>query len=52
MADPTWDVCLDYMAPKHNKAHIIFTIEGKTDGKAMALLRDLWHFNTTKAMAS
>jgi hypothetical protein len=50
MADPNRNICPDYKEPEYDDAHIIFTVEGKTDAEAAAILRNLWRFNNTKAI--
>lgn len=50
MANPHYDECLDYMLPEFEEAHLLFTVEGKSNQEAAALLRNLWDFSNTKAI--
>jgi len=49
MANPRNDECPDYLDPEFEEACLFFTIEGKTDQEAAALLRNVWIFSNAKA---
>ncbi|KAG9310696.1 hypothetical protein JVU11DRAFT_9290 [Chiua virens] len=49
MANPHLEVEPDYILPEFADARLIFTVEGKTDAQAAALLREVWRFNHQKA---
>ena len=50
MANPHHDVCPNYLLPEFEEAHLLFTVEGKTNAQAAALLRNIWDFNNNKAI--
>ena len=52
MANPHHDECPDYMLQEFEEARLFFTVEGKTDQEAAALLRSLWDFNHNKAIVA
>ncbi|KAF8836270.1 hypothetical protein BDN67DRAFT_1014839 [Paxillus ammoniavirescens] len=49
MTNPHEDECLNHMLPEFEEARLLFTVEGKTDEEAAALLSNLWDFNNNKA---
>ena len=50
MANPHHDICPNYLLPEFEEARLLFTVEGKTDAQAAALLRNIWDFNNNKAI--
>ena len=52
MANPHHDECPDYMLQEFEEARLFFTVEGKTDQEAAALLRSLWDFNHNKVIVA
>ncbi|KIJ06102.1 hypothetical protein PAXINDRAFT_20692, partial [Paxillus involutus ATCC 200175] len=49
MTNPHEEECPNYMLPEFEEARLLFTVEGKTDEEAAALLSNLWDFNNNKA---
>ena len=50
MANPHHDTCPNYLLPEFKEAHLLFTVEGKTNAQAATLLRNIWDFNNNKAI--
>ncbi|KIK76717.1 hypothetical protein PAXRUDRAFT_17998 [Paxillus rubicundulus Ve08.2h10] len=48
MTNPHEEECPDHMLLEFKEAHLLFTVEGKTDEEAAALLSNLWDFNNNK----
>ena len=44
------EYCQNYLLPEFKEARLLFTVEGKTDVQAAALLRNIWDFNNNKAI--
>ncbi|KIK77764.1 hypothetical protein PAXRUDRAFT_17279 [Paxillus rubicundulus Ve08.2h10] len=49
MTNPHEEECPNHMLPEFKEARLLFTVEGKTDEEAAALLSNLWDFNNNKA---
>ncbi|KAF9218816.1 hypothetical protein BS17DRAFT_719493 [Gyrodon lividus] len=49
MADTYQEHAPDYMQDNFTEAHLIFTLDGKTDKEAAAILLNIWQFNNAKA---
>ena len=48
MADPNKEICLDYTLPEFGDAHLLFTVDGKTDEEVATLLKNLWNLKNAK----
>ena len=42
IADPTREWCPDYALPQFDDERLVFTVDGKTNEKAVEILRALW----------
>ncbi|KAF8546457.1 hypothetical protein OG21DRAFT_1426972 [Imleria badia] len=48
MADPNLEVCPDYALPEFEDERLIFTLDGKAEEEAIALLRNLWGLSNAR----